>query len=254
MALEQIRLPRSERIAHTLERLANDKSISKLDIMVLWLIHSRENSSLNSITVSWMASALSRTDRSIRRSLKNLQAVEALKVIPRKGYPNAYETFPAPDVTPDVQDVTPPGRMDVTPDTGAPSSRLFLEANASRAAAKPRRKDELFEALCTVGGHELGSLTGAERGRLNKARKELAGVGATAQDVLDRAAEYKRQHPEWDFTPMALVTHWSTLVPRKKKEVDDYELCGCGAARWQHDERLNNGIDHPFGDVDGAEA
>lgn len=110
-----------------------------------------------------------------------------------------------------------------------------------------RQRDFLFEALCTVGGHDITALTKTTRGALNRARKELAEVGASADDVVARAATYRRLHPEWDFTVPALVRHWDTLVTKEEVvEKHLYEVCAaCGKAHWEHDKRIMDEF-HPF--------
>ena len=57
------------------------------------------------------------------------------------------------------------------------------------------------------------TLTGSERGRINKALKELREVGATATDIERRATAYRKKYPDAAITPTALTGNWSQLTP-----------------------------------------
>lgn len=78
-------------------------------------------------------------------------------------------------------------------------------------------RDELFEALfeCWIGKPytplAASSITGTERGRINRAVKELRDVAATPDDVRVRWAAARAKWPTLTLTPQALVGHWSTL-------------------------------------------
>jgi hypothetical protein len=80
----------------------------------------------------------------------------------------------------------------------------------------PRReKDALFETLVEVCyGLPYGEVTftPAERGRINAAVKQLRAVGATPEDVRERAARYRARWPGVDLTPTALAANWQVLA------------------------------------------
>ncbi len=91
-----------------------------------------------------------------------------------------------------------------------------------RRRTTPRERDLLFEALVTACKYEQDTLTGIERGRLNKACKQLREVNATPEDVRRRAAEYRRRWPRIDLTPQGLVGNWSQLAkPQATDPIDD---------------------------------
>lgn len=69
----------------------------------------------------------------------------------------------------------------------------------------------MFEAVAEVCGIELASLTPSLRGSMNKAVAELKRVGASPEDVAERARRYRRQMPKARLTPSALAKHWSML-------------------------------------------
>lgn len=82
---------------------------------------------------------------------------------------------------------------------------------ATGKPSRPRKRDELFEALAEVEHTDITALTRSARGKLNDATKQLREIGATPEDVRGRAAAYRRQHPTWDLTAPALVKHWPNL-------------------------------------------
>lgn len=82
---------------------------------------------------------------------------------------------------------------------------------ADAAPTKPRPRDEVFEALIEVCGLDSSGLTKSERGRINKAAKELRDVGATPDGIRARATVYGQRWPDVDMTPTALASNYSLL-------------------------------------------
>lgn len=74
-----------------------------------------------------------------------------------------------------------------------------------------RQPDKLWEALTSVCHANTSEMTKSERGRYNKALKELREVGATPESIRARAGAYKMKYPNLDVTPTALAAHWSSL-------------------------------------------
>lgn len=87
-------------------------------------------------------------------------------------------------------------------------------------AAEPRKKspDLIFEALAKAGGHDLATLTANERGRINKAAKQLRDIDATPEQVEAAAKAYRAKYPTVPCTPLALVSNWTTLQPAKRRK------------------------------------
>lgn len=79
-----------------------------------------------------------------------------------------------------------------------------------------RKTDNLFESLAKACGINVTQLTGSSRGQLNKAVKELRDIGATSDEVTDKAAAYRRQYEKAALTPLALVKHWPALTIRTR--------------------------------------
>jgi biotin operon repressor len=104
---------------------------------------------------------------------------------------------------------------------------------------KRREPDLLFEALCEAGGHRLDGLTAVERGRINKAAKELREAGATPDDVQVAAQAWVRLYPNTTVTVMALATHWSRLMEQRRSRPGGAAACKqCGGALQGHDDEL----------------
>jgi DNA-binding transcriptional ArsR family regulator len=101
-------------------------------------------------------------------------------------------------------------------------------------AAKPRERDILFETLAEVAGHDIARLTSSERGRLNKACKELKSAGADPEQIRAAARTWRVTYPTATLTPTALAAHWSTL----NKTVVNRRCYDCDRPLNQHDEEL----------------
>lgn len=97
--------------------------------------------------------------------------------------------------------------------------------NSKEASASLRKRDPVWDALTA----ELGAApsTRSERGRWNRAAKELREAGATADDIRSRCAIYRRRWPEVSLTPTALSANWGSLQPPAKAAPPCPE-CGVG--------------------------
>lgn len=76
-----------------------------------------------------------------------------------------------------------------------------------------RTRDLLWEALVKACHADDEEMTKSERGRYNKALKELREAGATPEEVGKRARFWRQTYPGASLTPTALATHWSALKP-----------------------------------------
>lgn len=67
-------------------------------------------------------------------------------------------------------------------------------------------------------------LTRSERGRINKALKELREVNATPEDMKARIAEYQKRWPQIEVTITALAANWASLKvkPQVKRDAVVY--------------------------------
>lgn len=80
-----------------------------------------------------------------------------------------------------------------------------------RVTNRSSRQDHLFDAVCSITGHDPKQLTSSERGKINRALKDLRSVNATPSDVIARAAVWRTRYPNATLTPTALASHWSSL-------------------------------------------
>lgn len=120
------------------------------------------------------------------------------------------------DVSTEHTEVSPTNTSSSIPEIHKQEVEQEVEQTLA-AAAPPRKRDHLFEALATNTGLDWKKLTSSERGRLNKACKELRDVGATPSDVEDRARRYRKKWPDMELTPTALASNWSQLAPDERQ-------------------------------------
>lgn len=101
---------------------------------------------------------------------------------------------------------------------GNPDGRESLpvsktESSKTELTGAPRKRDLLFEAVVDVCGQDARRLTGSERGRINKALKDLRAVGATPEEVRRAASRWATTYPSARLTPTAIAANWTTIVP-----------------------------------------
>lgn len=85
---------------------------------------------------------------------------------------------------------------------------------------RQRARDLLWEELVKVCGADDTKMTSSERGRYNKALKQLKEVGATVEEIASKARVYRAKYSNIDITPTALAAHWSTLRPQPSRYKD----------------------------------
>jgi hypothetical protein len=112
--------------------------------------------------------------------------------------------------TPDIEQTEAGQRPDVNRTEGEVESEGEREVVAAKAATpKPRKPDPLWDVL----EDELGKVeTASERGKRNKALKELREIGATPDGLLDRIQWWRREWPDVSCTATGLVANWSVLA------------------------------------------
>lgn len=100
-----------------------------------------------------------------------------------------------------------------------------LEGRTVGASAPPSaeivqiRRDLVWEALVAVCGMDPASITKTARGQLNRACSELKAVGATPDDIAERAAVYRQVFAGMSLTASALVKHWPQLATAARPKV-----------------------------------
>lgn len=104
------------------------------------------------------------------------------------------------------QDHSPP--ESVAP--AAPGASLVPVVDGVVVSKRPRARDLVFEAIQAVW--PLGPLTDTERGRWNKAAKELRDGGVTPDEILAAARNWPNVMGTATMTPMALAGNLSLLL------------------------------------------
>ena len=105
----------------------------------------------------------------------------------------------------------------------SPSGKSGMSSRAgagARLVTNDRVKKELrsfaSDELWDVLEVELGeAVTASERGRRNKALKELRDIGATPGQVHKRCKAYRRMWPDITLTATALAANWTTLMTKE---------------------------------------
>lgn len=87
----------------------------------------------------------------------------------------------------------------------------FDAAKAAKARV-PRPPDLLWDALMESCGI-TGKIPESAKGAYGKARKDLAAIGATPNDIKLRARRYAAKWPNASLTPTALARRWAELEP-----------------------------------------
>lgn len=110
--------------------------------------------------------------------------------------------------------------------TRARSSSLEPSLNRSGAAAVPRPRDPVWDALTEIFGEAATHGAKSLRGKITKSLRE---AGATAEDIHDRAKRYKEVMPVGTtLTETALEKHWPLCAPRRKSVIKPCAECGVG--------------------------
>lgn len=103
--------------------------------------------------------------------------------------------------------------------TGAALTIPKRELDLDKQKRQPRRVDPLFDAIIEACGIDAGSLTPSARGAANKARAELAAVGADPESIRSAAVQYRRAWPGMSLTPSSLAKHYPSFVAAPKVAV-----------------------------------
>lgn len=72
-------------------------------------------------------------------------------------------------------------------------------------------RNEIWDALMFVCRIDANTITKSARSGYGKVVSELAAVGATSQQVLERATAYRVAYPKASLTPHALLKHWASV-------------------------------------------
>jgi hypothetical protein len=106
-----------------------------------------------------------------------------------------------------------------TPRRSREPSRKILHQIEIEKEIKPSRamrQDVVWEALTEQMGEPV---TKSERGRFNRAVKELKEIGAGPEEIAAKCKMYRLRWPNITLTPQALTSNWSILDPLKVLDV-----------------------------------
>jgi hypothetical protein len=78
--------------------------------------------------------------------------------------------------------------------------------------------DPIWDALVAAFGYT--PITRSERGKWNRAAKDLRDANVDPADIPKRVAEYRRRWPGINCNPLALAAHWGELGPRTQRDIE----------------------------------
>lgn len=121
------------------------------------------------------------------------------------------------DVAPELRDEGRESRPEAVgnPDGREPRPVSKTESSKNEVTLAPtaRKRDLLFESVVEVCGQDPQRLTASERGRINRALKDLREVGATPEQVRKAASKWTVTYPNAKLTPTAIAANWTTIAP-----------------------------------------
>jgi hypothetical protein len=91
--------------------------------------------------------------------------------------------------------------------------------------------DPIWDALVAAFGYT--PITRSERGKWNRAAKDLRDAAIDPADIAKRVAEYRRRWPGINCNPLALAAHWGELAPRQAGDlVREVEAFAWARRQW----------------------
>lgn len=94
------------------------------------------------------------------------------------------------------------------------------KGNGASKPKKPRKRDEIWDAVIQSCGLEGEKPTESARGAWNRAVSQLKKVDATPDEIHARAKAYRRKWPNISLTPSALARNWSECVAKPGASAD----------------------------------
>jgi DNA-binding transcriptional ArsR family regulator len=179
-------------------------------------------------SIGTIAERLNRSERSVSRAIAELEKAGAITVERRFNQSSLYTILH----TPPLQMVTELAGGTVKVDRSGPdkSGDLIRAREPEPSSSSPDNGDRrmlfesLYEAWTGNPWTDGVQLTKPERAKINAAARELAKVGATPEQVRERAATYRRKWDTIDLTPQGLVNNWTTLEGRTQAHEHSWEL------------------------------
>lgn len=223
-----------------MRRLLRELPIARVESSVLRVLMDHMGAEYEPCTcsVSTICREAGYRERAVQGAVKRLVAKRIIDVIEVPGRPSQYHLAPDSDLAKIIatpardappQKTRPARRADegVEPEGRTTSAlevenhgSLFLEPETpsaparERTPASPRAKRmppnaELFEALIIGAGWDITKLTGMQRSRTGQAAKQLAEIGATADEVREQA-EILDLAWQGKPAPWTVAAHWGS--------------------------------------------
>jgi hypothetical protein len=161
--------------------------------------------------ISTLAEQLSKGQRTVQRHINELEKVGALRIKPhyhddgRQGANRYIVVSENPTL------LAYGGAEDDTPEGDTGDTHNESHKNESQQG----RRAILFDAMTQawLGHSDHHRLTKSERGRINQAITELDRIGATGDDIIERAQVYRRRMPSATISPQAIARNWNSIDP-----------------------------------------
>lgn len=86
----------------------------------------------------------------------------------------------------------------------------------------PKQRNEILDALVACCGGDPLQTTNAGWSQAATALRDIRQVApeVTADTIREKAAAYRKAHPDWDLTTSALAKHWGTLAVQSSASPD----------------------------------
>ena len=112
-------------------------------------------------------------------------------------------------------------KENLTPDKSGEGEKP--EGKKPKKERKPVERNPIIDALVESCGGEIATTTRPAWVQAATALRDIKEVSpvVTVEDIKAKAAAYRKAHPEWNLTPLALAKHWGSLVERKQGTLMD---------------------------------
>lgn len=172
----------------------------------------------------------------VDRAMKELVAIGAVTVTPQEknGHPAANDYLVAQIPQGSRNDAANPTRTDAAIDqneshvereetSSSPEGSELVSADAAKVSSNGRnghrREDKLFEYVILACNWHTEPLTQTERGRANRAVRELREVQAAPDQVREFTHVWYRAYPGASLTPQAITGNWSDFLTGKLEDI-----------------------------------
>ena len=141
---------------------------------------------------------------------------KASQSTPPKPKENPPVNPPKTDRVSDREDREEKIEKTTTPDK--PANEPTHKGKKPRKERKPVERNPVLDALVESCGGEIATTTRSAWVQAATALRDIKEVSpeVTPDDIKAKAAAYRKAHPEWDLTPLALSKHWGSLSERKQ--------------------------------------